>query len=588
MSGTQFLQHLVSLGYITETTANTIDNPNMNYLINDIYNTGVLTEQQLVNGLNTWGKLPFELTEASTLEPQIDIDVTVNHQKFTEALITPVIVKPLNPMNSTLGGLLVVLVGINTTSLASESYIRQYLKDEYKSMAWNIEIRYVIETVAITHHNRYLKRFVDKNVMQQSNMHIRQKVQKIFNDAVQSKTMDIVFLVINNKVTILRKFMSEFHPYTDVEISPEEITTLRNIIISNLGKVNAKDSESSPNIGFKIENIANDGNHEGRVDYMRIKYGYEFHIRVVNLRNNDMTYDDYFLTQETKESLQHALTNSKGLILITGARGHGKQVFTYASINEYKKMFPHSLIETLEDPVEARLIGNIAQIEIDEANGYDFIYYLKGLKRHSTNLYFIGELRDSKTTEAAINEAVSGALAITTTHAPDCAGVPKKLDVELRDAPDLLIKVLNEIKLMVNLTMTKHICPRCAIEIKDRSVLTERERRFLDSWNYGGKVYKSNPKGCDFCISHNMEKTSQMKSDGNLIKPLVIVETLEVTGEVLDLLVENNDVNSKERKIRKHMIERGKYKTQEGLKLMHEKLVSLDELLKYFNENIYH
>lgn len=585
--GIDFIEHLVKEGFITPSVAKSRANPDLGFVINDLYNTGVLSESELVQGLNSWGELGFSVVEASERINTLQTDVAMNHTKLSSAVATPIDIIALNPMNYQMGGTITFLVPINKSAIVNEQFIRSCLKDIYRSNSWLIEIEYVLETVAISHNNNYLKKFVDQALVGKSNMNIRQKVMKIFNDAVQSNTMDIVFLVVDNKVKILRKFMSEFHPYTDVEISVDEIPTLRNTLIANMGKVNAKDSEAEPNIGFKIENIVGDGKHEGRVDYMAIKYGYEFHVRIVNLRYNNMTYDNYYMLPSTKEALLNALTHSSGLILVTGARGHGKQVFTYTTINEYKKLRPYAFIETLEDPVEAKLTGNIAQIEIDEANGYDFIYYLKGLKRHSSTLYFIGELRDSKTTEAAINEAVSGALAITTAHAPDCAGVPKKLDVELRDSPDLLIKVLNEIRMMVNLTMTKTLCPKCAIEVTDRSQLSKRERQFLNSWNYNGRVYKSNPKGCDYCISFNADKTTQLKSDGNLIKPLVIIETLEVNNETLDILIQDVDVNTKEREIRRYMIDKCKYKSQEALRLMNNKLVSLDEIMKYFTPNIY-
>ena len=555
-------------------------------LVDEMYKTQLFSERQLVSYLNESKLLDRELSEVEGQSVSLAVDVTDNHSNLTKYWITPIHMNTNGTGASlTKGGVLTFLVPYQYYNLVTKDYIRRTLKPVYQTGAWEIEMLYGITSPINLKYYEYSRKFLGDTIQESYSLNLRQKITTIFRDAIRNDIMDVVFLNRNHQVTILRKFINDFYPYTKIKITTEETDALANMLVSTFGKVEAYKVNSEPKVEFKIEHLAGYEDYEGRAVFSDTKDGYQIHVRIIKLKFNRMFFKDYLLAPHVKQHLTSMLTTPKGLSLVTGVRGSGKQVFLYTMINEYKKIKPNHFIETLEDPVEARLDGNIAQTEINEDKGFGFDYYLKVIKRHSANLYLIGELRDRSTSEAALTEASSGSLVWSTTHNEDCAGLFKKLSMELMD-DGLLQKMVNVLQVVVNLTMSREICPKCRT-LTPINKLTNAERKFLASWNYEGNVYKAREGGCDYCKGYNYEKISRLESDGNLSKPLIIVESLQFDRDTTDLCNEYPDINEKERVIRNQIIKEGQYKTQIALGLMNGGKLSLDEIMKLFIPNIY-
>lgn len=588
MLGYEFLDFLVENSYLPEVAKANYENPNIDTVIDNMYKTNLISEELLISYLNKWNKLPCELGSFENKEVVLNSDVVEKNKfkEFENYIITPYETQFLDGGSLSAGGIIKFVVPFKYYGTVTTDYIRKSLKVNFQISVWKIQIDYGILEVCCSMFYKYASKYVDANIESMSHLTPRQKVLKVFRDAVKSGTMDIVFNVTNGKLTILRKYMSEYHLCDDIKFSDAEISNLKNLLISNLGAVPAVEVNSHPNLDFKISNLNEDGKYEGRVNYMSTKTGYQFHIRIIKLEYNKMDFEDYYLAEPVKQDVLNALDETMGLILVTGPRGSGKQVFLYSCINEFVKKRPYSFIETLEDPVEARLEGNVAQVEVDIPNGYDFVYYLRGIKRHSTNLYMIGELRDRATVEAALTEAASAALIITTTHCPDCAGVLKKMSVELKEDDAMLVKLINEFKVVTNLTMAMKACPKCQREVSYEQ-LSISEKKFVDSWGYKGKIFKQSDTGCDFCKSANYKKVGKLQSNGNMYEPLIVVESLAFDNEVMDLINQYESITAKEKALRAYMIKNGRYKTQIALGLVNRGLLNLEECMKHFSPNVY-
>src|SRR6202048_2728806 len=112
----------------------------------------------------------------------------------------------------------------------------------------------------------------------------------------------------------------------------------------------------------------------------------------------------------------------RGLILMVGATGSGKSTSLAAMIN-YRNENASDHIVTIEDPIEflhtnKRSIVNQREVGIDTKS---YSRALRGVVRAAPDVVLIGEIRDRKSIEAAINLARTGHLVLATLHANNCA-----------------------------------------------------------------------------------------------------------------------------------------------------------------------
>jgi len=116
----------------------------------------------------------------------------------------------------------------------------------------------------------------------------------------------------------------------------------------------------------------------------------------------------------------------RGLILMVGASGSGKST-TLAAMIDHRNAHSASHIVTIEDPIEF-LHANRKSIVNQREVGLDTRSYeaaLRSAMREAPDVILIGEIRDRKTMQAAIDLAGTGHLCIATLHANNS---PETLD----------------------------------------------------------------------------------------------------------------------------------------------------------------
>jgi type II secretory ATPase GspE/PulE/Tfp pilus assembly ATPase PilB-like protein len=126
---------------------------------------------------------------------------------------------------------------------------------------------------------------------------------------------------------------------------------------------------------------------------------------------------DLGLPDDVRETLQTLLTETSGAILATGPAGSGKTTTVYACMRELaaQSYAPRSLV-SLEDPIEAAVAG-VAQSQVDPAAGLDLATGLRFLMRQDPEVIMVGEIRDPRTAEAALQASLTGHLLLSTFHA---------------------------------------------------------------------------------------------------------------------------------------------------------------------------
>jgi type II secretory ATPase GspE/PulE/Tfp pilus assembly ATPase PilB-like protein len=116
------------------------------------------------------------------------------------------------------------------------------------------------------------------------------------------------------------------------------------------------------------------------------------------------------------DSLQTAIAQPEGVILLTGPSGSGKTTTLYSCLRELCAESPPRSLFSVEDPVERRIAG-VVQTETNESSDLDFARALRSLLRQDPDVILVGEVRDRETAAIALEAGLTGHLVLSTIHA---------------------------------------------------------------------------------------------------------------------------------------------------------------------------
>jgi len=158
---------------------------------------------------------------------------------------------------------------------------------------------------------------------------------------------------------------------------------------------------------------------------------------------------------DSLEKYEKLLKVPYGMILISGPTGAGKTTTLYASINSLDTLGRN--IITIEDPAEYRF-RDINQIQVNPQAGITFAGGLRSILRLDPDIIMVGEIRDTETTNIAIQSALTGHLMLSSIHASDASGVLTRL-IDLDVEPFL---IASSVIGVIAQRMVRRICPDCA------------------------------------------------------------------------------------------------------------------------------
>lgn len=165
-------------------------------------------------------------------------------------------------------------------------------------------------------------------------------------------------------------------------------------------------------------------NIDCRVSILPTLHGEKAVVRILPSCLEELALDQIGLLPEQLGIVQGAISQTNGLILVTGPTGSGKTRTLYSCLNSLNQVQRN--ICSVEDPIEIRLPG-INQVAYHPKAGLDFPTIIRALLRQDPDVIMIGEIRDSASAQLAIQAAQTGHLVLSTLHTRNAIGTLSRL-----------------------------------------------------------------------------------------------------------------------------------------------------------------
>ena len=239
---------------------------------------------------------------------------------------------------------------------------------------------------------------------------------------------------------------------------------------------------------------------EIRASSLPAEYGETIVLRILNPKSL-ISIEALGLREDLLGIFNKEIKKPNGMIIVTGPTGSGKTTTLYAFLKKINK--PEVKIITIEDPIEYHLEG-ASQTQVDPKKGYDFANGLRSIMRQDPDVVLVGEIRDLKTANIALQAALTGHLVLTTLHTNDAAGTVARLQA-LGEKPNNIAPAIN---MAIAQRLVRKICKKC-IKLEEISAenLT-KIKKALRGLPKGFKIPKltlrtkiPQAKGCKYCNS---------------------------------------------------------------------------------------
>lgn len=220
-------------------------------------------------------------------------------------------------------------------------------------------------------------------------------------------------------------------------------------ILSNL-KI---DEHRAPQDGrFKVQ--VNGLVYALRVSTLPIVDGEKVVMRILNESSKAADFGELGFWGTALETMQHAIVQPHGMVLVTGPTGSGKSTTLFSVLSMLNT--PNVNISTVEDPVEYRIPG-VNQTQVNPIAGMTFTNGLRALLRQDPNIIMVGEIRDTETAALAVQAALTGHLVFSTLHTNNAATCLPRL-LEMNIEPFL---IASTVRIVVGQRLVRRLCPDC-------------------------------------------------------------------------------------------------------------------------------
>lgn len=233
-----------------------------------------------------------------------------------------------------------------------------------------------------------------------------------------------------------------------------------------------------------------------RVSTLPIADGEKIVMRILNESNDAITLEQLGYWGRSLETINDALSEPDGMILVTGPTGSGKSTSLFSVLSRMNT--PDVNISTIEDPVEYKIPG-VNQTQTNAKAGMTFASGLRALLRQDPNIIMVGEIRDGETANLGVQAALTGHLVFSTLHTNNAATcLPRLLDMQIE--PFL---IASTVKAVVGQRLVRRLCMNCRESYKPDD---ETKKVFIGMFNLR--------EGQGFSRIHELEVQAQKDKVG--------------------------------------------------------------------------
>jgi type IV pilus assembly protein PilB len=233
-----------------------------------------------------------------------------------------------------------------------------------------------------------------------------------------------------------------------------------------------------------------------RVSTIPVADGEKTVMRILDESNQAVSLESLGYWGKSLKAFNEALTETNGMILITGPTGSGKSTSLFSALTILNT--PDVNISTVEDPVEYKIPG-VNQTQTNTKAGMTFANGLRALLRQDPNIIMIGEIRDSETADLGVQAALTGHLVFSTLHTNDAATcLPRLLDMGIE--PFLIASIVRSV-------VGQRLVRKLRHETRQSYQPTEEEKQMII------RMFNLRP-GQDFSFIHELEKQAAAEGVG--------------------------------------------------------------------------
>lgn len=233
-----------------------------------------------------------------------------------------------------------------------------------------------------------------------------------------------------------------------------------------------------------------------RVSTLPITDGEKVVMRILDESNQAGALPDLGYWGYSLATIQEAITEPHGMILVTGPTGSGKSTSLFSALTQLNT--PDVNISTIEDPVEYKIPG-VNQTQTNAKAGMTFASGLRALLRQDPNIIMVGEIRDGETANLGVQAALTGHLVFSTLHTNNAATcLPRLLDMDIE--PFL---IASTVRVVVGQRLVRRLNPATRIAYQPTQ---EEKQAIVKLFNFRGEQ--------DFRYVHELEKLAAAQGIG--------------------------------------------------------------------------
>jgi type IV pilus assembly protein PilB len=227
-----------------------------------------------------------------------------------------------------------------------------------------------------------------------------------------------------------------------------------------------------------------------RVSALPAVHGESIVLRILRPESAKVGIQALGFEDDDHQIFQKIIRRPNGVFLVTGPTGSGKTTTLYSALSALNT--PDRKIITAEDPVEYNFSG-INQCQVREEIGLGFDKILRAMLRQAPNIILVGEIRDLKVGEIAIQAALTGHLVFSTLHTNDAPSAITRL-IDMGIKPFL---AASSIQAVMAQRLIRIICQECKEVDPNPNPLYLKLCGFSEDELKGRPLYRG--RGCKFC-----------------------------------------------------------------------------------------